>query len=78
HLTAMAAQIVIVVEELLFATPQAATGQTAPSMSKVIEGSLIEHGEAPYQHYDDNQMSYFVTLKPECGKPRTVWGVGLE
>ena len=23
-------------------------------------------------------MSYFVTLKPEGGKPRTVWGVGLE
>ncbi|RMU56898.1 hypothetical protein ALP27_03402 [Pseudomonas savastanoi pv. glycinea] len=23
-------------------------------------------------------MSYFVTLKPEGGRPRTVWGVGLE
>nr|AFK89055.1 relaxase, putative [Pseudomonas syringae] len=78
HLTAMAAQIVNEVEERLFPTPQAATGQTAPSRSKVIEGTLIEHGEAPYQHNDDNQMSYFVTLKPEGGKPRTVWGVGLE
>ncbi|QGG78997.1 relaxase/mobilization nuclease domain-containing protein (plasmid) [Pseudomonas syringae USA011] len=78
HLTAMAAQIVNEVEERLFTTPQAATGQTAPSRSKVIEGTLIEHGEAPYQHNDDNQMSYFVTLKPEGGKPRTVWGVGLE
>ncbi|PBP65873.1 relaxase [Pseudomonas syringae] len=78
HLTAMAAQIVNEVEERLFPTPQAATGQTAPFRSKVIEGTLIEHGEAPYQHNDDNQMSYFVTLKPEGGKPRTVWGVGLE
>ncbi|KOG05765.1 LPD7 domain-containing protein [Pseudomonas syringae] len=78
HLTAMAAQIVNEVEERLFPTPQAATGQTAPSRSKVIEGTLIEHGEAPYQHNDDNQMSYFVTLKPEGGKSRTVWGVGLE
>lgn len=78
HLTAMAAQIVNEVEERLFPTPQAATGQTAPSRSKVIEGTLIEHGEAPYQHNNDNQMSYFVTLKPEGGKPRTVWGVGLE
>lgn len=78
HLTAMAAQIVNEVEERLFPSPQAATGQTAPSRSKVIEGTLIDHGEAPYQHNDDNQMSYFVTLKPEGGKPRTVWGVGLE
>ncbi|MHB9456597.1 LPD7 domain-containing protein (plasmid) [Pseudomonas amygdali pv. morsprunorum] len=78
QLTAMAAQIVNEVEERLYPAPQAATGQTAPSRSKVIEGTLIEHGEAPYQHNDDNQMSYFVTLKPEGGKPRTVWGVGLE
>ncbi|WP_346396866.1 LPD7 domain-containing protein [Pseudomonas syringae] len=78
HLTAMAAQIVNEVEERLFPTPQAATGQTAPSRGKIIEGTLIEHGEAPYQHNNDNQMSYFVTLKPEGGKPRTVWGVGLE
>ncbi|POD15127.1 relaxase [Pseudomonas syringae pv. syringae] len=78
QLTAMAAQIVNEVEERLYSAPQAAPGQTAPSRSKVIEGTLIEHGEAPYQHNDDNQMSYFVTLKPEGGKPRTVWGVGLE
>ena len=78
HLTAMAAQIVNEVEDRLYSAPQPATGQTAPVRGKVIEGTLIEHGEAPYQHKDDNQMSYFVTLKPEGGKPRTVWGVGLE
>ncbi|UNB66247.1 hypothetical protein MME54_28800 (plasmid) [Pseudomonas syringae pv. helianthi] len=78
HLTAMAAKIVNEVEDRLYSAPQAASGQATPSSSKVIEGALIEHGEAPYQHKKDNQMSYFVTLKPEGGKPRTVWGVGLE
>ncbi|BBI47276.1 relaxase [Pseudomonas syringae] len=78
HLTEMAAQLVNEVEDRLFPAPQAATAQTAPPRSKVIEGTLIEHGEAPYQHKDTNQLSYFVTLKPEGGKPRTVWGVGLE
>ncbi|MEQ4258916.1 LPD7 domain-containing protein [Pseudomonas syringae] len=78
HLTEMAAQLVNEVEERLFPAPQAAPSQTAPARSKVIEGALIEHGEAPYQNKDTNQLSYFVTLKPEGGKPRTVWGVGLE
>ncbi|KPW92698.1 hypothetical protein ALP58_200034 [Pseudomonas savastanoi] len=78
HLTAMAAQIVNEVEERLYPEPQSASAQATPSRSKVIEGELLDHGPAPYQHKDDNQMSYFVTLKPEGGKPRTVWGVGLE
>ncbi|WP_317622778.1 LPD7 domain-containing protein, partial [Pseudomonas amygdali] len=73
HLTAMAAQIVNEVEDRLYPAPQASSEST----NKIIEGTLIEHGEAPYQHNDDNQMSYFVTLKPEGSKPRTVWGVGL-
>ncbi|RMT55682.1 hypothetical protein ALP44_200173 [Pseudomonas syringae pv. theae] len=78
HLTAMAAQIVNEVEDRLYSEPQSASAQSTPPRSKVIEGTLIEHGEAPYQHKDTNQLSYFVTLKPEGGKPRTVWGVGLE
>ncbi|NYS39800.1 hypothetical protein F2S88_01900 [Pseudomonas syringae pv. actinidiae] len=78
HLTAMAAQIVNEVEDRLYPEPQSASAQVTPPRSKVIEGTLIEHGEAPYQHKDTNQLSYFVTLKPEGGKPRTVWGVGLE
>ncbi|WP_327528583.1 LPD7 domain-containing protein [Pseudomonas amygdali] len=78
HLTAMAAQIVNEVEDRLYPEPQSASAQATPPRSKVIEGTLIEHGEAPYQHKDTNQLSYFVTLKPEGGKPRTVWGVGLE
>ncbi|WP_414860602.1 LPD7 domain-containing protein [Pseudomonas cerasi] len=78
EITAMAVGVVNQVEQRLYPDPQATTGQTAPSRSNFIDGTLIEHGEAPYQHNDDNQMSYFVTLKPEGGKPRTVWGVGLE
>ncbi|MBL3829760.1 relaxase [Pseudomonas syringae pv. theae] len=78
HLTAMAAQIVNEVEDRLYPEPQSASAQATPPRSKVIEGELLDHGPAPYQHKDDNQMSYFVTLKPEGGKPRTVWGVGLE
>ncbi|RMN02244.1 hypothetical protein ALQ67_200052 [Pseudomonas savastanoi pv. glycinea] len=74
----MAAQIVNEVEERLYPEPKSASAQATPSRSKVIEGELLDHGPAPYQHKDDNQMSYFVTLKPEGGKPRTVWGVGLE
>ncbi|WP_341538148.1 LPD7 domain-containing protein [Pseudomonas savastanoi] len=78
QITEMAVKIVQQVEERLYSAPQAATGQTAPGRSKVIEGALIEHGPAPYQHKDTNQLSYFVTLKPEGANPRTLWGVGLE
>ncbi|RML61868.1 Relaxase, partial [Pseudomonas syringae pv. pisi] len=78
QITEMAVKIVQQVEERLYRAPQAASGQATPSRNKVIEGELLDHGPAPYQHKDDKQMSYFVTLKPEGGKPRTVWGVGLE
>ncbi|KPW65728.1 Relaxase, partial [Pseudomonas amygdali pv. ciccaronei] len=78
QITEMAVKIVQQVEARLYSAPQAASGQATPPRNKVIEGTLIEHGEAPYQHKKDNQLSYFVTLKPEGGKPRTVWGVGLE
>lgn len=78
QITEMAVKIVQQVEARLYPAPQAASGQATPSRNKVIEGELLDHGPAPYQHKDDKQMSYFVTLKPEGGKPRTVWGVGLE
>ncbi|MFA0965378.1 LPD7 domain-containing protein [Pseudomonas amygdali] len=68
HLTAMAAQIVNEVEERLFPTPQAATGQTAPSRSKVIEGTLIEHGEAPYQHKADQSVELLRDAQARGGK----------
>jgi len=66
-------------------------GQAAPATSQtpadkpvdrnVIQGELLAHGAAPYQHNEklrDKPLSYFVTIKPDGGLPRTVWGVGLE
>ena len=61
---------------------QAAAPVSAPSESptkanpRIIEGELVDHGAARYQHQDDKQMSYFVTLKTDAGE-RTLWGVGL-
>lgn len=47
-----------------------------PASRKVIEGELLAHGAAPYQHDPEKQPSYFVTMKTKAGE-RTVWGVGL-
>lgn len=75
--TASAVKIVNEVESRLQA-PSAAQGeQPAKASSKIIQGELVAHGAAPYQHQDDKQPSYFVTLKTDAGE-RTVWGVGLE
>lgn len=43
-----------------------------------IKGELLEHGEAPYQHKDGNELSYFVTTKGDDGQPRTTWSADLE
>lgn len=40
--------------------------------------TLVEHGNAPYQHKDGNRRSYFVTLQADNGAEKTVWGVDLE
>ena len=48
---------------------------------RAIQGELLAHGAAPYQHNEklrDKPLSYFVTIKPDGSEPRTVWGVGLE
>jgi hypothetical protein len=50
--------------------------QAAPANAKIIQGELVDHGAAPYQHQADKQPSYFVTLKTDAGE-RTLWGVGL-
>lgn len=42
-----------------------------------VQGKVINHGEAPYQHDSNNQNSYFVELDGESGK-RTLWGVGIR
>ena len=46
--------------------------------SGVLYGTLVAYGEAPYRHDASKSMSYYVTLKGEDGKERTLWGVGLS
>lgn len=41
-------------------------------------GSLVAHGDAPYQHEEGNSGSYFVTLENAKGEQHTVWGVDLK
>jgi len=69
--------IVHQVEDRMRSAPGAvASDSVQKSSAKVIEGELVDHGAARYQHQDDKQMSYFVTLKTDAGE-RTLWGVGL-
>lgn len=42
-----------------------------------IEGRLVDHGRARYQHDPKGAMSYFVKLETARGE-RTIWGVDLE
>lgn len=42
-----------------------------------VQGVLLEHGAAPYQHDSKNDPSYFVSLKTQDGE-KTLWGVGLK
>lgn len=44
---------------------------------KIIHGELVNHGAAPYQNIPGKEQSYFVTLKTDTGKDRTLWGAGL-
>jgi len=48
-------------------------------LGKTRPGSfLLDHGAAPFQHVEDNTMSYFVVLQMPNGDARTIWGVDLE
>nr|WP_246231504.1 LPD7 domain-containing protein [Pseudomonas quercus] len=69
--------IVNEVEARLHSAVPAPAAEAPKAAGRVIEGELVDHGAAPYQHQDDKQMSYFVTVKTDTGD-RTVWGVGLE
>ena len=48
------------------------TGQVA------MQGRLVEHGAAPYEHKAGNAKSYFVTLENAKGEHHTTWGVDLQ
>jgi hypothetical protein len=62
-----------------------ASGQLVPEVAsaaakaeknlKVLEGTLLENGMAPYQHDKKNQPSYYVRVRDDVGRERTVWGV---
>ncbi|ELF8911416.1 DNA primase, partial [Salmonella enterica] len=45
---------------------------------KSIAGTLIAHGKAPYEHNEDNELSYFAFIRDKSGLERTIWGVDLE
>ena len=48
-----------------------------PERGELIQGKLIEHGRATYQHDPRAGMSYFVKLETLRGS-RVIWGVDLE
>jgi hypothetical protein len=65
-------------------TANAGTGavqeRAAPvvARTKTTEGTLVEHGAAPYLNDEKNQPSYFVRVKNEKGTEHTSWGVDLR
>lgn len=46
-------------------------------MATIVEGKVKEFGEAPYQHDEKNQQSYFVRLDTSSGE-RELWALGLK
>ena len=45
---------------------------------KTTTGTIIRHGEAPYQHDPNNSNNYFVEVEVEKDKFETLWGVQLK
>lgn len=45
---------------------------------KVVSGTLIAHGQAPFDHKEENELNYFAVLRNKSGHDRTSWGVDLE
>jgi len=41
-------------------------------------GTLVEHGQAPYNFKADEKDSYFVKIKTQNGEEKTLWGVDLN
>ncbi|MCK8373793.1 hypothetical protein LXA19_17360, partial [Erwinia amylovora] len=62
------------------------TSQSAPAKANVdvkpainpLEGTLKEHGKAPFEFKDGNKDNYFVKLENADGKEKVHWGVDLE
>lgn len=60
------------------ATPATAPATTAAAAKPPAGDTLIAHGPAKYRNDPTNADSYYVTLKSEAGKQRTIWGIGLQ
>lgn len=55
------------------------TSQAIPTvLLRVPEGTLIDHGAAPYNFDKDENNSYYVKLSDRAGKERVLWGLGLK
>ena len=47
-------------------------------MNNSINGTIEEHGTAPYEFNKENKQSYYIKLKLPNNQVKTVWGVGLQ
>lgn len=45
--------------------------------NRVYVGKVLEHGPAPYENKQGNELSYFVKLETPTG-PRDIWGVDVK
>ncbi|ODV41513.1 hypothetical protein AWV79_35700 [Cupriavidus sp. UYMMa02A] len=58
-----------------------AANSTTPAAAEKVErkhdGTIVEHGAAPYKFDKENDPSYFVRLEQD-GQTREVWGKGLQ
>lgn len=55
-----------------------AKGTGRDDASKVLSGTLIEHGAAPFDFDESNNPNYFVKYKDDEGQERITWGLDLE
>ena len=47
-------------------------------MNNSINGTIEEHGTAPYEFNKENKQSYYIKLKLPNNQVKTVWGVALQ
>ncbi|MEQ0866928.1 LPD7 domain-containing protein [Pseudomonas aeruginosa] len=60
------------------AGPEQASAASAEAEDpSLIQGVLLDHGDAPYKHDPKQNMSYYVRLMTEAGE-KLYWGVGLK
>tara|TARA_B100000678_G_C18117511_1_gene465275 strand:- start:304 stop:879 length:576 start_codon:yes stop_codon:yes gene_type:complete len=54
------------------------TGSNSHRRGATHQGEIVAHGSAPYQFDEANRLSYYITLRPERGDDKTVWGIDLK